>query len=74
VDSRKYDEVPPGTPTRLMACRNVHSRSWANAGSQAMQLGCSNPMEGVVIDWCAPPSGARVTPDGVPTRMDWPPA
>ena len=29
---------------------------------------------GVVIDWCAPPSGASVTPDGVPTRIDWPPA
>ncbi len=26
------------------------------------------------MDWCAPPSGARVTPEGVPTRMDWPPA
>jgi hypothetical protein len=27
-----------------------------------------------VIDWCAPPSGARLTPEGVPTRIDWPPA
>ena len=27
-----------------------------------------------MIDWCAPPSGASVTPDGVPTRIDWPPA
>ncbi len=27
-----------------------------------------------MIDWCAPPSGASVTPDGVATRIDWPPA
>ena len=25
-----------------------------------------------MTDWWAPPSGARVMPDGVPTRMDWP--
>jgi hypothetical protein len=25
------------------------------------------PMEGVMVDWCAPPSGASETPDGVPT-------
>src|SRR3954452_903991 len=31
-------------------------------------------MDGVLIDWCAPPSGASVTPDGVPTRIDCPPA
>ena len=36
--------------------------------------GCSRPIDGVMIDWCAPPSGARVTPDGVPTRIDCPPA
>jgi hypothetical protein len=24
------------------------------------------PMSGVPTDWCAPPSGASVTPDGVP--------
>ena len=56
------------------ACSSVHSRSWPNAGSQAMQRGCSSPTDGVMIDWCAPPSGASVTPDGVPTRIDWPPA
>ena len=27
------------------------------------------PIRGVVVDWCAPPSGARVIPDGVATRM-----
>lgn len=57
-----------------MASSMHHSRSWAKAGSQAVHSGCSKPMDGVVRDWCAPPSGARVTPDGVPTRMDWPPA
>ena len=25
-------------------------------------------IEGVMADWCAPPSGAKVTPEGVPTR------
>ena len=48
--------------------------STANAGSKATQPGCSSPIEGVVIDWWAPPSGASDTPDGVPTRIDWPPA
>ena len=33
-------------------------------GSQATQRGCSSPIDGVMIDWCAPPSGASVTPDG----------
>ena len=46
----------------------------ANAGSYIVQPGCSSPTDGVVIDWWAPPSGASVTPDGVPTRIDWPPA
>jgi hypothetical protein len=39
-----------------------------------VQPGCSSPTDGVEIDWCAPPSGASVTPDGVPTRIDCPPA
>jgi len=38
------------------------------------QPGCSRPMDGVLMDWWAPPSGASVTPDGVPTRIDCPPA
>ena len=57
-----------------MASSRVHSRSCPNAGSHAVQRGCSSPTEGVVIDWWAPPSGASVTPDGVPTRIDWAPA
>ena len=28
-----------------------------------------NTMSGVEIDWCAPPSGARVIPEGVATTM-----
>ena len=47
--------------------------SWPKAGSHAMHPGCSRPTEGVLIDWWAPPSGASVTPDGVPTRIDCPP-
>ena len=29
-------------------------------------LGSSRPTDAVIVDWCAPPSGASVTPDGVP--------
>ena len=32
--------------------------------------GNSMPMEPVMMDWCAPPSGASVMPDGVPTTMN----
>ena len=28
------------------------------------------PIDGVIVDWCAPPSGASVTPDGVPAKMN----
>ena len=27
------------------------------------------PMSGVMIDWCAPPSGANEMPEGVATTM-----
>ena len=74
VESRKYAELPSSRPSRESACRNVHSKSCANAGSQATQPGCSIPIDGVITDWCAPPSGPSVTPDGVPTRIDCPPA
>ena len=33
-------------------------------------LGSSRPTEAVIVDWCAPPSGASVTPDGVPATMN----
>ena len=74
VDSRRYAEDPPGRPSWPSAASRHHSASSANAGSQLVQPGCSRPIDGVVIDWCAPPSGASVTPDGVPTRIDCPPA
>jgi hypothetical protein len=28
-------------------------------------------MEGVMIDWCAPPSGESVMPDGVPAKTNF---
>src|SRR5699024_120784 len=74
VESRRYDDWPSGLPRREIACSSVHSTSWANAGSYARRPGTSIPVDGVVIDWWAPPSGASVTPEGVPTRIDWPPA
>ena len=44
--------------------------SSAKAGSKAASPSCAMPVSGVPIDWCAPPSGARVTPEGVPTIMN----
>ena len=32
--------------------------------------GSSRPTEAVMVDWCAPPSGARVIPDGVPATTN----
>jgi len=43
--------------------------SSTKAGSKAARPSCAMPMSGVPIDWCAPPSGASVTPDGVATSM-----
>ena len=63
-----------GRPSRESACSSVHSRSWPKAGSQAVQPGWPMPIEGVTIDWWAPPSGASETPLGVPIRIDCPPA
>ena len=74
VESRKYAAVPSGRPSRDSACRKHHSKSRPNAGSHETQPGCSMPIDGVITDWCAPPSGPSVTPDGVPTRIDCPPA
>src|SRR5699024_11517323 len=44
------------------------------SGSQLVRPGISRVTDGVLNDWCAPPSGASVTPDGVPTTIDRPPA
>ena len=47
----------------------ITASSSTNAGSKAASPSCAMPTRGGAIDWCAPPSGASVTPDGVPTRM-----
>ena len=36
--------------------------------------GSATPMPGVITDWCAPPSGERLTPDGVAATMNRAPA
>jgi hypothetical protein len=46
----------------------------AEGGLVGDAAGLLDPIDGVITDWCAPPSGPSVTPDGVPTRIDWPPA
>ncbi len=32
--------------------------------------GSSRPIDAVIVDWWAPPSGASVMPDGVPATMN----
>ena len=49
-----------------MASSMSQTTSCPKAGSKACRLGSSIPMEVVIVDWWAPPSGASVTPDGVP--------
>jgi hypothetical protein len=51
------------------ASRSVHSTSRAKVGSYARKVGISIPRAGVTTDWCAPPSGARLMPEGLATRM-----
>jgi hypothetical protein len=46
--------------------RRVVQRASTYAGSASVTPGSSSPIDAVVVDWCAPPSGASVTPDGVP--------
>ena len=43
--------------------------SSAKAGSKAASPSWLIPIRGVPTDWCAPPSGASVTPEGVPATM-----
>ena len=52
----------------------ITASSSTKAGSNAIRPGCPRPISGVTTDWCAPPSGARVTPEGVATsrnRASW---
>ena len=37
--------------------------------SSSMTFGSSRPTDAVIVDWCAPPSGASVAPDGVSATM-----
>jgi hypothetical protein len=37
-------------------------------GSKAVSPACATPVSRSPTDWCAPPSGAKVIPDGVATR------
>ena len=50
------------------ACITAFTSS-AYAGSYVSRLGTDVPIIGVPIDWCAPPSGPSVIPDGVPMSM-----
>ncbi len=48
--------------------------SSAKAGSKAASPSWLMPISGEPIDWCAPPSGASDTPEGVATsrkRASW---
>ncbi len=44
--------------------------SSTKAGSNDDSPSCAIPISGVAIDWCAPPSGASVMPDGVAATMN----
>ncbi len=57
---------------RPSASHSSQSSAAAYAGSMSVTPGSSRPTDGVIVDWCAPPSGASVTPDGVPatTKRD----
>jgi hypothetical protein len=47
----------------------ISASSSTKAGSNAVSPGSPIPISGVVTDWCAPPSGASVMPEGVATSM-----
>ena len=51
---------------RASAWQSSQSTHAPYAGSSSVVLGSSIPTDAVIVDWCAPPSGARVTPEGVP--------
>ncbi len=62
---------PGGAPDAQ--ARSTASSS-TKAGSNAVSPGWPMPISGVITDWCAPPSGARLRPDGVATsrnRAPW---
>ena len=53
-----------------MPSSSVQATSRAKTGSYPRRPGSSMPSDGVTVDWWAPPSGARLTPDGVPTSTN----
>ena len=59
-----------GRAGRRRPSHSSQSRLWAKAGSASVRPGSSMPIDAVIVDWCAPPSGARVTPAGVPTTTN----
>src|SRR5262249_6979394 len=74
VESRRYRLSPSSRPSAASPSRRIHSTSRAKAGSKYAMPGSATPMPGVITDWWAPPSGERLTPDGVATTMNFPPA
>ena len=68
--------MPPAWPSRDSACEERPLEVLAERRLPRHQPGCSIPIDGVMIDWWAPPSGASVTPRGradedrLPARVD----
>ena len=48
-----------------MLQRSISANSSTYVGSNIVSPGWPMPINGVPTDWCAPPSGASVRPDGV---------
>ena len=59
--------MPSGSASRASPSHRSQSSAGAKHGSAYVSPGSSDPMDGVIVDWWAPPSGARVMPAGVPT-------
>ena len=60
----------PAGEIRPSASQSSQSSATPYAGSISVTSGSSSPTDGVIVDWCAPPSGASVTPDGVPATTN----
>src|SRR5207247_9657969 len=73
VDNLRYTLSPVRSATPRSASRRIHSTSRAKAGSKYAIAGSATPTPGVITDWWAPPSGARLTPEGVATTPNFAP-
>ena len=74
VDSRSHTAEPSGFCMWSKAWRSRMASSSACAGSKLASRSAAMPISGVFTDWCCPPSGASVRPDGVETsrkRASW---